>query len=276
MSGQAGVSASASPQWIDHPDTIRSRCGFLSRYRHTRCDWRPRRSAARWWRREQGSWCGMQPAIRGNRTTIAHCLPAVGWQANPRSRMVTTMPAYLFLIPRRRTSAHAVKVVAGGCRRSVALIGLCAASLLLSGQRAEAQTATQLVTFSVIRPARTAMLASATTFSAPSLPADGKSTRASVTGSSYAINTNESNQKIAASLDAPMPRGFSLAASLTPPAGAWSTGATPLGAAARDVVGGVSRANSDALSLEYTLTTPAHLPRSAPRAVVTFTITGGV
>ena len=190
--------------------------------------------------------------------------------------MVATMPAYLCLIPRRRPSARAVEVVAGGRLRTAVTIGLCTAALVLGVQRVHAQTATQLVTFSVIRPARTAMMASATTFNAPSLHKDGKSTRASVSGSSFAISTNESNQKIAASLNAPMPRGVSLAASLTPPAGAWTAGVTPLGGTARDVVGGVSRASADALALEYTLTARADAPRSSLKTVVTFTITGGV
>lgn len=77
-------------------------------------------------------------------------------------------------------------------------------------------------------------------------------------------------------LDAPMPRGVSLAASLTPPDGAWTAGATPLGDTAMDVIGGVSRANTAALPLEYTLTARAGSPRLAQSKVVTYTITGGV
>lgn len=151
-----------------------------------------------------------------------------------------------------------------------------AAALLLGVHRVDAQTATQTVTFSVIRAASTAMLAPATVFNVPSVHTGATATRASVAGSSYAISTNESNQKIALSLDAPLPRGVTLAAALTPPAGAWSTGATPLGNTARDVVGGVTQSTAEELSLEYTLTNRANAPRSALNSVVTFTITGGV
>ena len=190
--------------------------------------------------------------------------------------MAATTPASARLIRAPRISAPAVEVAVGGRLRSAVRMVFCAASLLLSAQLVQAQTATQVVTFSVIRAARTAMMASATTFNVPSLNTAGNSTRAAITGSSYAFSTNEANQKIAASLDAPMPRGVSLAAALTPPVGAWSTGVTPLGNTARDVVGGVSQSSADALSLQYTLTSRTDVPRSALRTSVTFTITGGV
>lgn len=160
--------------------------------------------------------------------------------------------------------------------RSAARIGVCAAAIMCGVNALEAQTASQIVRFSVVLAPHTAMSAPSPAFSTPLARSAREATRASVAGSSYAISTNESNQKIAASLDAPMPGGVSLAASLTPPIGAWSTGATPLGDTARDVVGGISRTSTNALPLDYMLSGRVDMPRLAPKRVVTFTITGGV
>lgn len=161
-------------------------------------------------------------------------------------------------------------------RPLVAVFGL---TTLLAGattERAAAQVAFQVVHFSVILPPRNAMTAPSSVFSPLSPRTAGQPTRASVAGSSYGISTNEVNQKIAASLDANLPRGVSLAASLTPPVGAWTAGTTALSSTARDVVGGVSHTSVDALSLEYTLIARADLPRQVAKTVVTYTITGGV
>jgi hypothetical protein len=170
---------------------------------------------------------------------------------------------------------QSLRAILGLVRRpQVAVAGL---TLLLAGSlanRAEAQVAFQTVQFSVILPPRTTMVATSSSFKA-SVPVAGKSTQASVSGSSYGISTNEVNQKIAASLNAPMPRGASLVAALTPPVGAWSAGATALGATATDVVGGVSHTSVDALGLQYTLIARRDAPRQDFKTVVTFTITGG-
>jgi hypothetical protein len=188
-------------------------------------------------------------------------------------------------MPVRRLAQNARTVISGlgtspALRlRSAVRVAIGVAGFLAGIHRLEAQTATQVVTFSVIRPALTAMTSPSAAFNTSSIRPSvnsTSSTRASVTGSNYAISTNESNQKIAASLVAPMPRGVSLAASLTPPVGAWSRGATQLGVTARDVVGGVSRSSSDSLALEYTLVARADAPRATLNTVVTFTITGGV
>lgn len=170
-----------------------------------------------------------------------------------------------------------VRAILGLVRRpQIVVAGL---SVLLAGgltNRVEAQTAFQTVHFSVMLPPRNTMTAKSIALNLPSARTAGTATQASVSGSSYAITTNEENQKIAASLSTAMPRGVSLLASLTPPAGAWTNGATTLGGTARDVVGGVSHTNVDALAVEYTLTTRADVSRQTLKTVVTFTITGGV
>jgi hypothetical protein len=171
-------------------------------------------------------------------------------------------------MPVRRLAQNARTVISGletspALRlRSAVRVAIGVAGFLAGIHRLEAQTATQVVTFSVIRPALTAMTSPSAAFNTSSIRPSvnsTSSTRASVTGSNYAISTNESNQKIAAS-----------------PVGAWSRGATQLGVTARDVVGGVSRSSSDSLALEYTLVARADAPRATLNTVVTFTITGGV
>ena len=137
-----------------------------------------------------------------------------------------------------------------------------------------AQTATQTVTFSVVSMSRAAVSGTATPIIVRTATVRGAPTGASVIGTSYAITTNESNQKIAVSLNAPMPSGVSLAVSLAAPAGAASTGTTTLGTVSADVVTGISGVSATALPIVYTL--GASAPVTSPRRVVTFTITAGV
>lgn len=146
---------------------------------------------------------------------------------------------------------------------------------LVSGRILEAQTAKQTVTFSVVSSSRAAIASVATPMTVRAAITNGTSTNASVAGSSYAITTNESNQKISASLNEAMPSGMSLAVALSPPAGASSRGTTPLGATAADVVTGISAANSMSLPLVYTLTA-SNVPDRSNRRIVTYTVTAGL
>ena len=98
-------------------------------------------------------------------------------------------------------------------------------------------------------------------------------TTAAVAGSSYGITTNEVNQKITASLDAPLPRGVSLSVSLGAPAGAKSKGTKALGTASADVVTGITAVSASELPITYTLSGSAE--KCGPR-VVTYTITSGL
>jgi len=144
---------------------------------------------------------------------------------------------------------------------------------LVSGTILEAQTATQTVTFSVVSSSRAAIANVAAPLTIRT--ASNRTTSASVAGSSYAITTNELNQKISASLNEAMPSGLSLAVSLSPPAGASSRGTTRLGATAADVVTGISATNAMSLPLVYTLTASS-VPDQSNHRIVTYTVTAGL
>ena len=151
----------------------------------------------------------------------------------------------------------------------VLALGLCSSSL-------SAQTATQTVTFSVVSMSRATFSGTASALVVRSATAGRLPTSAAIGGTTYAITTNEWNQKIAASLDEPMPSGVSLAVSLAAPAGAISVGSRTLGTASADVVTGISGVSAAALPIRYTLEAN-RVPTSASRPrMVTFTIMAGL
>ena len=157
--------------------------------------------------------------------------------------------------------------------RTVAFTGVLA--LCLVSERLSAQTATQTVTFSVVSISRAAVSGLVSPLIMRPAVAGRKSTSGSVGGSTFAIATNEANQKIAASLDMPMPTGVSLAVSLAAPAGGASLGSTNLGIAAADLVTGVPAGNA-ALPITYLLNAKNDAPRPAGNRVVTYTIMSGL
>jgi hypothetical protein len=157
----------------------------------------------------------------------------------------------------------------------LAIAGFMGVSALVSGGSAGAQTATQTVTFSVVSSSHASIASVATPMTVRTVSARRTSTSASVAGSSYAIATNESNQKISASLNEALPSGLFLAVSLSPPAGAASRGVTQLGLTATDVVTCISTADAASLPLVYTLTASA-VPARSNRRVVTYTVTSGL
>ena len=139
-----------------------------------------------------------------------------------------------------------------------------------------AQTASQTVTFSVVSMSRAAVSGSARPLIVRTATVGRVRTIAPGRGASFAITTNESNQKIAASLDAPMPSGELLAVSLAAPAGAVSAGSTALGTASADVVTGISSVSAMALPIVYTLSATAAAMVAPSKRVVIFTITAGL
>jgi hypothetical protein len=158
-------------------------------------------------------------------------------------------------------------------RLAVAFTGIL--TLGVASQSASAQIATQTVTFSVVSMSRAAVSGTVSPIMVRSVRADRAPTSASVGGTTYAITTNEANQKIAASLDQPMPTGVSLAVALAAPAGAASRGTTNLGTASADVVTGITGVNATALPIVYTLSASS-APAAPSTRVVTFTITAGL
>jgi len=96
------------------------------------------------------------------------------------------------------------------------------------------------------------------------------------TGTSYAVTTNETNQKITASIDQPLPSGVTLEVTLAAPTGAASAGAVPLTTSGADVVTGISSSSASALPITYRLSATPTVQVGAPASrVVTFTIVSG-
>ena len=158
-------------------------------------------------------------------------------------------------------------------RQIVAFAGIMA---LGSGfETLQAQTATQTVTFSVVPINRVAVSGSAGPIVVSTATAGSAPTSASMGGSSYAITTNETNQKISAALDQPMPAGVSLAVALGAPSGASSTGSMLLSTASADVVTGISSVSASALPIVYTLSATATAPVAPGTRTVTFTVSAG-
>lgn len=158
-------------------------------------------------------------------------------------------------------------------RRVVVLMAVL--GLGFAFESATAQTATQTVTFSVVAISRVAVNGGAGPITVNTANAGSAPTSASMGGSSYAITTNESNQKISAALDAPMPSGVTLAVSLGAPVGAASAGSKMLNTSSADVVSGISTVSAAALPIIYTLSASATAAVSSGTRTVTFTVAAG-
>jgi len=152
---------------------------------------------------------------------------------------------------------------------------LATMALLTVASAAQAQTATQNVTFQVNAINQISVAGS------PSLTINtataGSAPTAATAAGTWAVTTNQSNAKITAELDSDMPAGLTLTVNLGAPSGASSTGATTLSSASVDVVTGITQKAEAALSVNYGLsaTTAAGVVSSTSRTV-TYTITGGV
>lgn len=141
-----------------------------------------------------------------------------------------------------------------------------------------AQTATQTVSFRVIAQSRLDIATSPAPLFVRSATARNVPTSASVSGTTWAITTNEANQKVVGAIDSPMPAGLSLAVSLGAPAGAASRGSAALGVASVDLVTGLSSVSASALPMVYTLNSSASasaLASGGGTRRVTYTITSG-
>ena len=156
-------------------------------------------------------------------------------------------------------------------RRGAVALALVA----LAGVSAQAQTATQTVTFAVNAINQIAFTGS------PSLTittAVAGSAPTSVTDatSSWAVTTNQTGAKITASIPTAMPTGLTLSTNLAAPAGATSAGYMALGTVAVDCVTTITKLQQGSLAVTYKLdaTAAAGVVASSTR-VVTYTITGG-
>lgn len=139
----------------------------------------------------------------------------------------------------------------------------------------QAQTATQTVQFQVNAVNQIAVSGNPTPLAIATATAGSALTSATSTGTTYAITTNESNQKITASLDQGLPAGVTLEILLGAPAGAVSAGSVPLGTAGADLVTGISATASSALPITYRLNATTQVQMGPAARTVTFTIVSG-
>jgi hypothetical protein len=154
-------------------------------------------------------------------------------------------------------------------------IAAAAALVVVAAPLAQAQTATQTVTFAVnainqiaFTGAPSLTITTATAGSAPTSVTDAVT-------ATWAVTTNQTGAKITASIPA-MPAGLTLSASLAAPAAATSAGFLALSGTAVDLVTGITKLAQGSLGVSYKLdaTAAAGVVTSATR-VVTYTITGG-
>jgi hypothetical protein len=156
------------------------------------------------------------------------------------------------------------------------LVAVGTIALLVSAHDACAQTATQVVQFQVNAVNQIAVTGSPAPMVINSATAGSAPTSVTAGGTSYAVTTNESNQKITASIDQPLPSGVTLEVSLAAPGGASSAGNVPLSTAGTDVVTGISSTAAAALPITYRLSATPVVQMSTPEArTVTFTIVSG-
>ena len=158
----------------------------------------------------------------------------------------------------------------------LSVIAASLTSALLASHAVSAQSATQVVTFSVsaisvmsVSGNPAAMnITTATPGSAPTPVTDAST--------SYAITTNETSKKIVADISANMPSGLTLQINLQAPTGATSAGTVTLTTTAADVVNNVGTVAQSGRTITYTLsaTTAAGVVASSTRTV-TLTIVAG-
>ena len=145
-------------------------------------------------------------------------------------------------------------------RHAVAALAL----VLFAIPAAQAQTATQTVTFAVNAINQIAFVG------APSLTittAVAGSAPTSVTDatSSWAVTTNQTGAKISASIPSNMPAGLTLSANLAAPAGAASLAFQSLSTVSVDLVTGITKLAQGALAATYKLDATPPLASSLPR-----------
>jgi hypothetical protein len=155
------------------------------------------------------------------------------------------------------------------------LVVAVTALTVLPTARAAAQTATQTVQFQVNAVNQIAVSGSPAPLAITTATAGSGLTSATTSGTSYAVTTNESNQKISASINEALPEGVTLEVSLAAPAGALSAGSIALGTAAADVVTGISTTASSALPITYRLSADTQVQLGPTTRTVTFTIVAG-
>ena len=154
-------------------------------------------------------------------------------------------------------------------------IGAAMTALAIAASDVAAQTATQVVRFQVNAINQIAVSGDPAPLVVNSATAGGMPTAVTASATTYAITTNQANQKITASIDQGMPAGITLELALAAPAGASSAGPVALGTSASDVVTGISMVNASALPITYRLSATAGIQASPAVRTVTLTIVSG-
>jgi len=157
--------------------------------------------------------------------------------------------------------------------RKIFIAAIAAGAVSFTASQAEAQSATQNVSYEV-QAVNTISVSGSPSLTISAAVAGSAPTSATASGT-YAITTNESNQKITAAIDAAMPSGVTLAVLLGAPAGA-SASSVNLSTTAQNAVTGISTLNASGLSVGYTLsaTAAAGVVAQGTRTV-TYTIVAG-
>src|SRR5688572_13512779 len=152
---------------------------------------------------------------------------------------------------------------------------LAGLALLTVASSASAQN-TQVVNIAVNAISQVAVTGGPQSLTVSTATAGSPLTSASVTVS-WAVTTNQTNQKVSASIDQNLPAGITLSAQLeAPSAGGLSTGPNPLSTAASDLVTGISTLAEAGLDLTYELSaTLAAGTLASTSRTVTYTITAG-
>lgn len=156
--------------------------------------------------------------------------------------------------------------------RYLAVLGAVA---LLAPAGADAQTATQVVRFEVTAINQIGVTGSPAPLAITSATAGSSPTSVTSAGSSLAVTTNESNKKITAAIDQPLPSGVTLEVTVVAPTGASSANYVSLSTSSADLVTGISATNAVSLPLTYRLSATPQASIGMQTRTITYTIVSG-
>ena len=161
----------------------------------------------------------------------------------------------------------------------LAAASIATAAILLAfvSSRADAQTATQTVTFQVTGVNRISVSGNPATMTINAATAGSDLDDATNSATTYSITTNQTNQKITGQITTgTMPSGVTLTANLAGSPGT-SAGAQTLSGTAADLVTAITKDKATGKSITYSLsaTLAAAVMGSTSNVVVTYTVTAG-
>lgn len=160
---------------------------------------------------------------------------------------------------------------------TAAAIGAAAILLAFSSSRADAQTATQIVTFQVTGVNRISVSGNPAILTINTADAGSELTDATDATTTYSITTNQTNQKITGHISiGSMPTDVTLKVALAGSPGT-TAGAVSLSSSAVNLVTGITKSKATGQTITYTLssTLDAAVMASASNVTVTYTVTAG-